>query len=107
VPAALAARGSPAGVLGTPVLDVDADGLPANAARHRLEVADGRGAVSPARAGDGPTLRLHVRGLASLYSGHMSPDALAVAGLVQGPPEARALAAALFAGPAPAMSDMF
>jgi predicted acetyltransferase len=107
VPAALAARGYPAGVQGTLVLAVDAAVRPATAARHRLAVAAGRGAVSPARAGDGPTLRLHVRGLASLYSGHMSPDALAVAGLVQGPPEARALAAALFAGPAPAMSDMF
>jgi hypothetical protein len=37
----------------------------------------------------------------------MAPDALAVAGLAEGPPEARALAAALFAGPAPSMPDMF
>lgn len=111
VPAALAARGYPAGARGTLVLELDDDVLPENAGRHRLDVADGRGRVFAAGAGpgsdDAPTLRLHVRGLPPLYSGHMTPDALAVAGLLQGPPEACALAAALFAGPAPTMSDMF
>ena len=107
VPAALAGRGYPAGVSGTLVLDVEDDVLPANTARHRLEVAAGKARVRAPQAGEAPTLRLHVRGLAALYSGHMTPDALAVAGLAQGPPEARALAAAFFAGPAPTMSDMF
>ncbi|MHC5209448.1 MAG: GNAT family N-acetyltransferase [Planctomycetota bacterium] len=107
VPAALAARGYAAGARGTLVLEVEDDVLAENTGRHRLDVAGGEGRVSPASAADGPTLRLHVRGLASLYSGHMTPDALAVAGLADGPPEARALAAALFAGPAPTMSDMF
>jgi predicted acetyltransferase len=107
VPAALTARGYPAGARGALVLDVEDEVLPANGGRHGLEVADGRGRAGAARPDEGPALRLHVRGLAALYSGHVSPDALAVAGLAEGPPEALALAAALFAGPAPSMPDMF
>jgi hypothetical protein len=42
-----------------------------------------------------------------LYTGHMSPRELELAGLLSGPPEALDMAAQLFAGPAPTMFDMF
>lgn len=85
-------------------LEVRDDVLPWNAGRWTLRVAGGRGTVEPGGPGD---LRLDVRGLASLFSGHLLPPALAAAGLADGDSRAMARAALLFAGPAPWMPDMF
>ncbi len=74
VPAAVAARGFPAAVEASVLLEVADDVLPANAGRWRLEVSDGSGKIghvgplSPAGEG-GPVLRLGARGIAALYAG--------------------------------------
>ena len=112
VKGALQARGWPAAARGELLLDLRDDLLPQNQGRFLLEVEGGRARVDTAPSAAGPSaagaaLRLDVRGLSPLYSAHMPPAALAAAGLLEGPPEALAVAASLFAGPAPVMSDMF
>ncbi len=69
-----------------------------------LRVAEGRARVSK---GGTARVRVHTRGLAGLYAGHLSPRVLAVMGLIEG--EARDLAtlAQLFAGPPPWNRDHF
>ncbi len=112
---ALLARGWPTGVRAELLLSVSDELLTANHGRFRLAVSGGEARVTRlpgARAG-GPksardaALHMHIRGLAPLYTGHMSPHELELAGLLTGPPAALDLAATLFAGPAPTMSDMF
>ena len=72
--------------------------------RFMLEVSRGTGTV---RRGGVADMRIHVRGLAALFTGHLSPYALLRAGLLQADPEDLQTAAALFAAPAPCMPDMF
>ncbi len=104
VKAALEARGYPMGARGSLALEVADDVLPGNAGRIVLEVAEGRGRVSP--GGDG-ALRVGARGLATLYSGFLTPWELSLAGLLEGEAGALGAAAAVFGGPAPGMPDMF
>lgn len=101
-PAAVAARGFPPAVsLSVPVIIAD-PARPSNAGRWQLEVADGKGMLTPAADGtraDDP-LRLGARGLAALYAG--TPVAtLRHAGLVSGgSPETDGGLDAAFGGPA-------
>ena len=85
-PAAIAARGFPAGVSLTVPLAITDDARPANSGRWQLTVAEGRGALDPVRppAGRaGPPLTLGARGLAALYAGTPLPS-LHQAGLASG-----------------------
>jgi predicted acetyltransferase len=50
---------------------------------------------------------MDIRGLAPLYTGHLSAEQLALTGLLEGPSEALAAASAVFAGPAPGMGERF
>lgn len=104
VPAALAARGYPAGVTAEVHLAVRDDVLPENDGPVVLAVADGRAEVRP--GGDG-RVTLDVRGLAPLYSGYLSPAALKSIGALNGPDEDLARLATIFAGPGPWMPDNF
>ncbi len=104
VPAALARRGYAAGLTGELHLEVADDVLPANSGRFRLEVRDGRGRVEAGGRGD---LRIDVRQLASVYTGHLSPWSLRTCAAIEATEEALTTAAALFAGPPPWMPDMF
>lgn len=104
LPAALAARGWPAGVEGELELDVHDPVLPANTGRWRLRVAGG---VAEVVAGGRGELRLDATALAPLYSGFSSARRLALAGKLAGPPAMIALAERLFAGPTPWMPDRF
>lgn len=104
VKAALEARGYPAGLTATLDLEVQDELLEENARRWTLDVADGVGRVTAGGAGE---LSLDVRGLAALYSGHLSAEALRAAGLATGTQEALAHASAVFSGPAPTLPDMF
>lgn len=104
VPQALAARGYPRGIEAELHLSIRDEILPANDGRFVLRVSGGVGAAEP--GGDG-RLALDVRGLAALYTGHLSPDQLVLTGLLEGPEPEREAAAAVFAGPAPWMRDMF
>lgn len=104
-PAAIAARGFLPGVQGEAQVEIPEDPVcPWNAGRWIVEVADGRGVARPGGRGE---LRLEVRALGPLFTGHADPDALALQGLCDGPPESRAAAATLFAGPAPFMHEAF
>lgn len=101
---ALEARGYPAGLDHRLDLEIDDPLVPSNAGRFTLDIHGGRARV--ARGGRG-TLRIHVRGLAALYSSHMSAHALAVAGLAEGSAGVLEAASAAFAGPPPWMAEIF
>lgn len=104
VPAALAARGYPAGLEAELHLDVRDDVLEPNNGRWVLAVADGRAEV---REGGTGAIAIDVRGLASMYTGYLSPLDLRTAGYVDGPEMDLASAATVFAGPTPWMADGF
>ena len=104
VRAALTARGYPAGLTAELHLDVRDDVLPANNGHFVLHVADSRGQVAKGGRGE---LCIDVRGLAALYSGHLSPGELQATGYLEGSESAAACAGSVFAGPAPWMSDIF
>ncbi|MCU0611025.1 MAG: GNAT family N-acetyltransferase [Candidatus Eisenbacteria bacterium] len=101
---ALEQRGYPRSAEGELHLMVDDPLLPENNGCFLLEVAGGKGSVR--RSGRG-TFRVHVRGLAPLYTGFQTPEAVRVAGLLEAEECDLGVAAELFAGPAPWMSDMF
>lgn len=101
---ALLARGYPPGIRTRLSFTIEDDLLEENCGRLELSVEGGEAAVT--EGGDG-ALRADVRGLAALYTGYLSPHALAQSGLLDGPPEALDAAAALFAGPAPWLPEIF
>ncbi len=104
VAAALGARGYPAHVSGELHLDIADPLFPENAGRWVLTVEEGRPHL--ARGGSG-ALRMGIRGLAPLYTGFFTPDALSALGLVDGDPAALRTATRLFASPEPWMAEMY
>jgi predicted acetyltransferase len=104
VASALSARGYPRGLSATLHLEVEDAVLPEQAGRWVLEVAGGEARVR--RGGEGH-LKCDARVLATLYTGHRTATALASVGQLRATPEALEVAEALFAGPAPAMPDMY
>src|SRR5262249_39401168 len=100
VPKALSMRGYPAGLSAELHLDVRDELLPSTHGRVVLAIEGGRGDVRP--GGEG-RIQLHVRDLAALYSGFMSPAELRVLGTLSGPDPDVDLAGATFAGPRPWM----
>jgi predicted acetyltransferase len=104
VRAALEARGWSPVARAELHLDVRDALLPENARRWTLEVSDGRAEV---REGGRGSLAVDVRGLAALYTGHLTAEQLRVAGLCDGPDDELATASALFAGPPPWTTDFF
>jgi predicted acetyltransferase len=103
VEGALTARGYPP-VDATVDFELGDRTLPENSSRYRLEVSAGRARLTPGGRGD---IALDERALAALYTGFLSPAALASVGRLEGEPKALARLALLFAGPPPAMSDYF
>ena len=69
-----------------------------------VDVEGGRAQV---RKGGDPTARIHIRGLAAMYSGYLSPYEAASIGLVEAGTRSLAALQALFAGPTPWMRDFF
>jgi predicted acetyltransferase len=104
VPAALQARGYPPGLSGALHLEVVDDLFPENQGRFVLEVEAGEAQVRSGGEGD---MKLHVRALASLYSGFLPPSALQLAGVLEADDTTLRTAEALFSGAPPAMPDMF
>ncbi len=104
VSAALASRGYARGLSEELHLEIFDEVIPENRGRFLLEVSGGTGRVRP--GGEG-RLKLHVRGLAALFSGWLGPDALALTGLLDGDAQERVRAASVFAGPAPALNAFF
>lgn len=101
---ALGARGYPPGMRAQLHLDVKDDAVPKNGGRWVLDVSDGIGRAE--RGGRG-RLKLDVRALAALYTGHLQAETLAIAGKLSGSARELAAASAVFAGPVPSMTDMF
>ena len=82
-PAAVAARGFPAGLRASVPLTLADPRFPANSGTWRLTVGDGRGTLTRGPEEPGAALRLGPRGLAALYAG--TPVAtLRMAGLASG-----------------------
>jgi predicted acetyltransferase len=104
VRAALEKRGWRAGVRGELHFDLWDGLLRENSRRWVVEVAGGRAAVGEGGSG---RLVIDIRGLAALYSGHLTAEELRAAGLCEGDPEDVAMATSLFAGPAPWTPDYF
>lgn len=104
VPAALRARGYPPGVTATVDFEVEDEVLPANAGTWRLRIEHGQSRVEPGGTG---SLRIHVRALASLFTGFADPWTLAQTGRLEGNAADLQAAAAVFAGPLPWMREMF
>ena len=104
VAAALEQRGYPRGVEAELHLDVCDDVVRKAGGRFRLRIADGRAEV---RRGGRGTLRLDVRTLAALYSGHMGAHALSLLGRIEAKPRTIAMAASAFGLAPPSRPDMF
>jgi predicted acetyltransferase len=102
---ALEARGYPRSLRAQLHLDLRDEVIPANSGQFTVEIEDGR---ATARHGGRGTMRLDVRGLASLYSGFRTPRDLIMVGQLDCTDDAMlADAATAFAGSPPAMTDMF
>jgi predicted acetyltransferase len=107
VEAALAARGYADGVERRVALEVEDDRVARNRDRFSLEVAGGRASVVRGAGGAREAVRIGIRGLAALYSGYLSAEQLARAGMASGARDALAALTAVFAGPAPWLGDIF
>lgn len=101
---ALSGRGYPKGVETSIHFQVRDENLRANNGRFALQISGGRGTV---RRGGRGSVKINIRALASLYTGHMSPRDLVAAGMLEATPGQLASLAPIFAGPAPWMPDMF
>lgn len=80
------------------------DTLPDNAGTWTFAL---NGGAPAARRGGGAKLRLDIRGFAAMYSGHLNGEGIRRLGLAEGDEETLLTLTAMFAGPAPWMSDMF
>ena len=100
-------RGFPPGLSGAAMLTVQDPLLPATAGPWRLEIKDGRGTLTHAPGDGAGNVRLDVRAVGPLYTGFRDPPQLALAGLVDGPPDELAFLSAAFAGPPPTLLDFF
>lgn len=104
VASALRQRGYPASLNAELHLDIQDDLLPHNQGRWQVKIADGRAEVQPGGSG---RLRLGIRELAALYSGHLAPAALQFSGMLSGPDDDLALLGLVFSGPPPRLTDPF
>lgn len=107
---ALTQRGYPACVRGELVLDVDDPLIDSNRGSFLLRVQKGAAQVEAGASTASPgarVLRIHIRGLAPLFTGYSSAEELAVCGLAQADADTLALATGLFAGRPPGMTERF
>lgn len=101
---ALQDRGWPRGFRGLLELDLDDETLGANSGRYRLSLEDGNARVETGGAG---RIKLNERSFAALYSGFRSAAELAQCGELHADPASLELLQSAFAGPAPAIFDLF
>jgi predicted acetyltransferase len=101
---AVAQRGYPSHVKGLLHLEVDDPWFAGNSGRWVLQADSGSAALE--RGGSG-SLRLDVGALASLYTGFLSAESLALAGRASGDADSLALASAIFGGWTPELADFF
>lgn len=101
---ALCARGYPSGVRAEIHFEIEDALLNENNGRIVLKVDGGRGQI---RRGGRGKLKVTIRGLAPLYTGHLSACELRMTGLIDGPDDVLCETSAVFAGPSPWMNDRF
>jgi predicted acetyltransferase len=101
---ALEARGYPPGLETELHLQVTDTLLPANRDRFILHIANGIGQVQ--RGGQG-SLKLHISGLASLYTSLFTAQQLHLLGHIEVEEQVIAIANQVFGGPSPWMADFF
>lgn len=87
-------------------IEMDDDLLPSNNGRWLFRVSAGRGEVTR-DSSTRPAVRVGPRGMATMYSGFMSPRQAQLLGLVDGPDSLLNELGTAFAGTAPWMSDHF
>lgn len=104
VAGALQQRGYPRSLRATLDLEVQDGLLATNSGLWQVTIADGRAEV---RRGGAGRIKLGIRELAALYSGHLTPDILEFSGALSGPADDLALLALVFSGPAPRLTDPF
>ena len=85
-------------------LKVTDDVVDAHNGNWVVQVKDGGGVIDSGGKG---RVEIDIRGLAGLYSGHLSVETLRGIGWIAGPDDALADAQAVFSGPAPWMPDAF
>ena len=101
---ALTERGYPEGIEVELHWEVQDPLIPQNQGRFIQRISEGCAQVE--RGGEGRIVT-GVRGLASIYSGFLTPEAARLVRLLDGPPEDLRRARLVFGGPPPWMSDMF
>jgi predicted acetyltransferase len=104
LPAAMAARGWPAGAKGTVELDVRDGHVAANEGRWVLEVGGGEARLTPGGTG---RVCASIGGLASWWAGYATASRLARTGHLDGPPEALAVLDALLPADPPVLVDFY
>jgi predicted acetyltransferase len=104
VPRALEARGWPVGPRTHLALRVHDDGVPGNDRAFLLDIEDGHCRVEP---GGGGEIEIDVRGLATLFSGFVTPWTLRELGSLKADDAALARLAVCFGDGAPWMQEMF
>lgn len=104
LPAALAARGYPAGVTAEWQLEYTDDQLPENSGRWVVRIEGGTATVLP---GGGGRIRATVRGLSGLFSGAYPAEAMADPMQLVASDDDLASLTLAFAGPSPWMDDHF
>lgn len=107
-PAAVAARGWPAGASADAVIELEDPTCPWNTGRYRLVIDGGSGRLLPTAENRGTATVVDARALAVLYAGGVPVSTLRRTGLVTGGDTASdATLDAAFAGPRPAVLDYF
>ncbi len=101
---ALQERGWPRGFRAVLELELDDESLAANSGRYRLSLEDGSARVEKGGAG---RIRLNERSFAALYSGFRSAAELEQCGELHADQASLELLQSAFAGPAPAIFDIF
>ncbi len=104
VPAALEGRGYPLGMSAELHFDIADDLIAANHGKWILQLTNGRAKLSAGGKGD---LKISIRNLAPLFSGHVNAELLAQSGRLQAEHAIQAVASSIFAGSTPWMPDMF
>lgn len=104
LPEALTRRGYPAHLQSELHLDIDDPWFPENSGRWVVAVSGGQASIEP---GGNGALQLDIGTLASLYSGFLSAEKLALAGRAHGTKESLATASRIFGGQAPQLLDFF
>ena len=101
---AIESRGYPKDIQSTLTLNYEDPILPQNSGTWTIEVSEGKGMVSKSHL---PGLTLGPRGLAPLYTSHLTAFDIKNMGLIEGSSDELARASLIFSGPKPWIGDQF